>query len=361
LEYGDEGTITLTGINSSTKVKGGTTLTLNYKMSEKFDVKEHLDKTIADSNKTNVYYYTGSEIEPTEFDYLDERLEKGKDYKIVSYNNNVNKGEAEVIIEGINGCTGRATLYFLINPESISKCKITTSSKNGNVSYTVSYNDKQLVKNTDYTETITETTTGYQITIKGINNFSGSTVINVTSDKTASYVKPTTSGNYVTLSASSYTYDGKVKKPTVKIYNKNKKQINSYYYTVSYSSGRKNVGTYTVTVKFRNGYSGSLKKTFKINPKGTTISKLTATSKGFKATWKKQATQTTGYQIRYSTKSNMSGAKTVTISKNSTTSKTISKLSAKKKYYVQIRTYKTVNGTKYYSSWSGSKTVTTKK
>jgi hypothetical protein len=57
----------------------------------------------------------------------------------------------------------------------------------------------------------------------------------------------------------------------------------------------------------------------------------------------------------------MNNSKTVTISKNSTTSKTISKLSGKKKYYIQIRTYKTVNGTKYYSNWSKSKTITTKK
>ena len=32
---------------------------------------------------------------------------------------------------------------------------------------------------------------------------------------------------------------------------------------------------------------------------------------------------------------------------------TIKKLKAKKTYYVRIRSYKTVNGKKYYSSWSG--------
>ena len=32
-----------------------------------------------------------------------------------------------------------------------------------------------------------------------------------------------------------------------------------------------------------------------------------------------------------------------------------------KKYYVKIRTYKIVNGTKHYSPWSKTKTVTTKK
>ncbi|MCM1115236.1 MAG: secretory protein, partial [Clostridium sp.] len=72
--------------------------------------------------------------------------------------------------------------------------------------------------------------------------------------------------------------------------------------------------------------------------------------------------QTTGYQIQYSTDKNFKkNNKTVTVSSNKTTSKTISKLSGKKKYYVRIRTYKTVSGTKYYSSWSSVKTVTTKK
>jgi predicted RNA-binding protein with TRAM domain len=35
-------------------------------------------------------------------------------------------------------------------------------------------------------------------------------------------------------------------------------------------------------------------------------------------------------------------------------------LKAKKTYYVKVRTYKTVSGKKYYSDWSGYKTVKTK-
>ena len=66
----------------------------------------------------------------------------------------------------------------------------------------------------------------------------------------------------------------------------------------------------------------------------------------------------TGYQIQYSTDSKFKkSVKTVTISKNGTTSTTISKLTKDKKYYVRIRTYKTVSGTKYYSSWSKVKNV----
>ena len=87
-----------------------------------------------------------------------------------------------------------------------------------------------------------------------------------------------------------------------------------------------------------------------------------AAKKGFKVTWKKQTSQTSGYEIQYSTDKNFKKAvKTATIGKNKTTSKSITKLAAKKKYYVRIRTYKLVGKTKYYSDWSKISNVTTKK
>lgn len=167
----------------------------------------------------------------------------------------------------------------------------------------------------------------------------------------------------ITLSTTKYTYDGKVKKPTVKVVDANGKTISSTNYTVTYPTGRKLVGKYTVKITFKGDYySGTVSKTFKIVPKTTSISSLTAASKGFTVKWKKQATQTTGYQIQIATNSSFTkGVKNYTVSKNSTVSKKITKLTGKKKYYVRIRTYKTVSGTKYYSSWSAKKYVTTKK
>ena len=165
--------------------------------------------------------------------------------------------------------------------------------------------------------------------------------------------------------ATSYTYNGKVKTPSVTVKDSKGKKISSKYYTVTYSKGRKYVGKYTVTIKFKGNYSGTVKKTFTIKPKSTSISRLTAGKKKFTVKWKKQSTQTTGYQIQYSTSSKFKSYKTVTVGSNKTASKTISKLKAKKKYYVRVRTYKVVkvNGknTKIYSSWSKAKAVTTKK
>ena len=45
------------------------------------------------------------------------------------------------------------------------------------------------------------------------------------------------------------------------------------------------------------------------------------------------------------------------VAKNSTVSKVISSLTKGKTYYVRVRTYKTVSGTKYTSAWSASKKV----
>lgn len=163
----------------------------------------------------------------------------------------------------------------------------------------------------------------------------------------------------VTLSKKTYTYNGKAKTPAVTVKDANGNVIASTNYTVAYSNNKK-VGTATVKVTGIGSYTGTKSATFKINPKKTSISKIQATSKGFKVTWKKQATQTTGYQVRYSTSSKFTSATTVKLSKNTTTSKSVTKLSANKKYYVQIRTYKTVGGKTFYSGWSSSVIVTTK-
>ena len=90
------------------------------------------------------------------------------------------------------------------------------------------------------------------------------------------------------------------------------------------------------------------------------LSSVSATSKGFKAKWK-SVKYIGGYQIQYATNSKFTGAKKVTVSGYKSTTKTVSKLKAKKKYYVRIRGYKTIGGKKYYSDWSSKKTVTTKK
>ena len=181
-----------------------------------------------------------------------------------------------------------------------------------------------------------------------------------------------------TLSASSYTYNGSVRKPTVTVKDKidgtTKKLVvgTDYTVTIKNSSGKtvsspKSVGQYTVQIKGKGNYTGTATKTFKINPKGTTLGTLKAASKAVTVNWKTQTAKMstkriTGYQVMLATNSKFTkDKKTVTISGYSKASKKVTGLKGGKKYYVKIRTYTTISGTKYYSPWSKSKTVTTKK
>lgn len=125
-------------------------------------------------------------------------------------------------------------------------------------------------------------------------------------------------------------------------------------------------GIYKIYYQFIGNYTGFASTEYKVKPRATNISGVSTKKKGFTVKWKKKSDlgDVSGYQIQYSTSSKFKNAKSVTISKNKTVSKKITKLKAKKKYYVRIRTYKTVkvNGknVKIYSSWSKTKSVKTK-
>lgn len=168
----------------------------------------------------------------------------------------------------------------------------------------------------------------------------------------------------VKLSNSTFTYNGKTIKPSVIVKDSKGKKINNSNYTVAYSKGLKNVGNYKVTIKFKGNYSGTVNKTFTIVPKSTTLTNLSSSKKKVTVKWKKQVSQTNGYQLQYSLNSNFKSAKVLNVTNNKATSKSISNLKSKKKYYVRIRTYKNVkvNGksTKLYSTWSKSLNVKVK-
>lgn len=99
-----------------------------------------------------------------------------------------------------------------------------------------------------------------------------------------------------------------------------------------------------------------------VKPTKTTLSSVkNVKGKKIVVSWKKN-TSGSGYQIQYGTsKKFLNSTKPITVAKNSTTSKTITKLTKGKNYYVRIRTYKVVSGKKYYSAWSPVKTVKIKK
>ena len=243
---------------------------------------------------------------------------------------------------------------------SISKASVTLSTstyaydgKAKKPGVTVKLNGKTLKNGTDYTVSYSNNTKvgTAKVTITGKGNYTGS--VSKTYSIKNNFKKATISG----ISNKSYTGKNITQSITVKCNGKTLKKGTDY--TVSYSSN-KNIGTATVKIAGKGSYTGTITKTFKINPAKQEIQKLTAKSKAFFVDWAQKGSAT-GYEIQYATNSKFTSAKKVTVKNNKTDKTTVSKLSGKKKYYVRVRSYTTVKGTKYYGAWSASKSVTTKK
>ena len=165
----------------------------------------------------------------------------------------------------------------------------------------------------------------------------------------------------ITLNKTSFTYNGKTQKPSVVVKDSKGKTLkNNKDYSLTYSNGCKNVGNYTVKVTLKGNYTGTKSLKFNVVPKSTTITKVAPAKKSFKANFKKQSTQTNGYELQYSLNKNFSNSKIAIVKSNKATSVIVKNLKSKKKYYVRIRTYKTVNGKKITSSYSSAKQVTVK-
>ena len=164
----------------------------------------------------------------------------------------------------------------------------------------------------------------------------------------------------ISLSSDTYVYNGKAKKPSVTVKDSNGKAVSKSNYSVSYSNNIE-VGKASAKITFKGNYRGSKTLSFKINPKSTELIGVTSAKKSVTAKWKKQGTQTNGYQLQLAADKDFTkNKKLFTISDNKTLSKTVNSLLTKKRYFIRIRTYKTVGTVKYFSAWSKAKAVTTK-
>ena len=247
-----------------------------------------------------------------------------------------------------------------VTKQSISKASVTLSTstyaydgKAKKPGVTVKLNGKTLKNGTDYTVSYSNNTKVGTATVKitGKGNYTGS--VSKTFKIKNNFKKATVLG----ISTKAFTGKNITQSITVKYNGKTLKKGTDY--TVSYSNN-KSIGTATVKIAGKGSYTGTITKTFKINPAKQEIQKLKAKSKAFFVDWAQKGSAT-GYEIQYATNSKFTSAKKVTITNNKTDKATVSKLSGKKKYYVRVRSYTTVKGTKYYGAWSASKSVTTKK
>ena len=146
------------------------------------------------------------------------------------------------------------------------------------------------------------------------------------------------------------TYTGKPIKPAVKVTLAGKTLKQGADYTVSYKNN-KAIGKATVTIKGKGDYTGSVSKTFAINPKAVSLASLTAGKGQLTVKWKK-GTGGAGYQLQYSLKGTFKSSTTVKIAKTATVSRVLKNLKSGKTYYVRIRGYKLVGGKAYVSPWS---------
>ena len=323
--------------------------------------------------------FTGSNITPSvTVKAAGRTLTRGTDYT-VSYSNNKNVGTASVYVYGKGNYSGTLSAKFDILPAKQQIQKLETrykgfyidwAQKGSATGYDVEYSVKanmngaasrHLTANKPDTLTISGLTGDktYYVRVRSYTNRNGKVYYGAWSDvksiKTANndITKASISG----ISTKAFTGKAITQNVTVKVGNTVLK--NGTDYTVSYSNNKK-VGKATVKITGKGKYGGVITKTFKINPAKQQIQKLTAKSKAFFIDWAQKGSAT-GYEIQYATNSKFTSAKKVTITNNKTDKTTISKLSANKKYYVRVRSYTTVKGTKYYGAWSATKTVTTKK
>ncbi len=193
----------------------------------------------------------------------------------------------------------------------------------------------------------------YKIIVRMIGKYSGTKTL-------AFKIKPATIKSYK-LSAAAYVYNGKVKTPSVVVKDSAGRTLKKNVdYTVVYASGRKNVGIYKVAIKGKGNYAGAKVLTFRIIPRAASINKLTAKSKAIYVNLNRVLTQSTGYQVQYSTSKTFVGAKTKTITNYKTSALNISGLKAKTIYFVRVRTFKKVGSLVYYSGWSTYKYIKTK-
>ena len=176
---------------------------------------------------------------------------------------------------------------------------------------------------------------------------------------TGTEVSTAFSAMVIKLQFASAAYNGEEKEPNVVITDAaGNKLVEDTDYAVEYYNN-KLVGKATVIITGLGKYKGiTAGTTFTIKPKAVAAKSLKKTAAGkLKLTWATHKTQTTGFQIMYSTNKNFKKGtyKTVTVKSKGATAKTITKLKKGKTYYVKVRAYKTVDGSKIYSSWSKAK------
>ena len=304
-----------------------------------------------------------------------ELLEQGTDYEIL-YENNVDAGKADMTIIGTGNYSGEiGGLSFTIHPKqirpqiSLSASSFARTGKEIRPDVTVRDGSRTLAEGTDYTVSYSgnvDAGTAY-VTVSCRGNYSGSGTesFRITDQDAASGNAPKKITPKVRLSKTRYTWNNKVHTPSVAVYD-GSVRLPASQYTVSYPKGRRNVGEYSVRVTLKGDYSGKKTVTYTIVPKGTRIKSLKGAEKAVRVRWARQSAKMSsavisGYQIQVSSDPEFrKNKRTVTVRGYRNTSDRIGWLAPHRKYYVRVRTYRTVGEKRFCSAWSRAGKVRTR-
>ena len=285
--------------------------------------------------------YTGVELKPKlsiAYDYLNNKLVEGTDYKL-EYSNNITGPTATVKVIGINNYaqSGKlGELTFTITGAPSGSSSNTGGSSSGNTGSNSSSGGS--------TGSTNSGATGSSGTGTGSGNTgSGST----TTQERTFVVKP---------AKKSYTYTGRAIKAKLTVY-ANEKKLSAKNYAVKYKNN-KNTGIATIIVTGKGSYAAwKGTATFNIIPKKTAFSKVQSKKAGTAVLKWKKLKQVNGYEVQFSTDKKFRTFDTV---KTGKVSVTLKKLISGKTYYVRVRGYRNVKGGRIYGAWSKAKKVKTK-
>jgi uncharacterized repeat protein (TIGR02543 family) len=240
------------------------------------DSSDGLQVTLANPGET--YTYTGSAITPAIIVTNNgEKLTAGVDYT-VKYTNNVkvstDKSKAKITVTGKGNLSGNQTQEFTIQPKNIADADVTVGDivvASGSKAVPVLvYGSQKLTANKDFTftDSAKKYTEKGTITITGKGNYTGEI-----KDVSVTVVEKGKLQKFVVDVDTTKTleYNGSEQKPTVKVYDSADKSKTTPLtedkdYVVVYPADCTSSGTVKITVVGMGSYTGTIVKTYKINP-----------------------------------------------------------------------------------------------
>ena len=243
--------------------------------------------------------YNGTNQEPTvvvrDANNPDVVLTKDTHYTI-NFTNNTNVGTASANVTGIGNYQGTATKTFKINPKTLTADMVQVTGYtlttgdgfiyNGAIQKpAVTVADGSAMTADDYVVVnngglnVNETSSPYEITITGSNNYTG------TVTKTFNIQPLSIEDAAITLyQLPDKAYDGTEKKPGVReVVTAANIVVPTVGYDVAYGNNI-NAGTATVTVTGKNNFTGTASTTFEIEKKAVNSSMITLSQENFNYT-----------------------------------------------------------------------------